>query len=898
MIINVIKRDHRKRPFDSTHIYNAIEKAFRASGEKYTDDELEQIVGNVIDTISANNAKSAKVEHIQNAIQNALMEFGFYDTASTFIEYRAERTRIRNLHDNELVKHIREIVAAKLKTSALLRDNGNVNGALVASSYAKAGGETMKMYNLLDLIRPDIAKAHKVGDMHIHDLDYYSLTVNCFFIPLGTLLKNGYDSGMGWTRPANSIETACQLAAIILQTSQNAFFGGQAYDNFDFYLAPYVDHSFQKNIKLQLRAMMIYGQPDETLEEIRKIYDLRIEKEDGTMDDFECGREKLPWFSFNDYEPVFKIPTATHGDWTIPVNMIHEAEILTDRNTRQGLESFIHNVNGLFSRSGNQLPFSSVNFGLDTSRCGRLVSNALLDATMAGIGNGATAIFPISILKLMEGYTYNETDPNYDLFLKSTEITAYRFYPNYVNVDADFNKCYVKYNEKVLDDFDSSKIVTSRGQSLYNMGQGEYWEVTKVDNDGIHLRKLIPESTIATMGCRTRSIGNVNGESITSGKGNLWFTTINLPAIAIRSLKSAKPLDAFWAELDEKLAMARTCMEDRYELIKKRTYDNLYFPMKNGIYMGSDKSAPVDTPIEKAIKNGSNAIGYIGIYETVLALTGKTYGFDDDATKLGYEIVEHIRKYTDSVQKETHMNWTTFATPAENVCGRFAELCYKRYSEDKVISKKMLTEHIAVKILEDVMLRDRTTKETVVMDSQEYLASMDKWNNTHWLVAYDRDYDVDCVKGNWLYITRTAPAYDVLFGKGYLTNSHMVPFELPISLSDKIAVEAPFHKLTNGGHIFYYKIDGDARQNVEAVRAAIKAMHDGNLGYTTITFDQDTCRDCGYIGIINDKCPKCGGTNIMRIRRITGYLVGRSSQSIEDSWCNGKQKELGHRGNI
>jgi len=415
--------------------------------------------------------------------------------------------------------------------------------------------------------------------------------------------------------------------------------------------------------------------------------------------------------------------------------------------------------------------------------------------------------------------------------------------------------CEVRYRYKgkvtrVLNVTTDHPLVTKRGRVkvedlqvgdlLIDSVDGDEYPVTEIepishrsptydvetDNDVFDLDGILSHN------CRTRSIGNVNGESVTTGKGNLWFTTINLPAIAVRATKTANPIESFWKELDEKMAMCRECMEERYKTIKNRTYANLYFPMKNGLYMGSDKNAPVTTTIEKAIKNGSNAIGYIGIYEVCLTLLGKVFGVDEEATKFGYEIVKHIREYTDAVQKETHMNWTTFATPAENVCGRFAQIDAKRFGSD------------------------------------------DKLN----------------VPG------------DQIWGKGYYTNSHMMPFDVKTTLAHKLEVEAPFHELTNGGHIFYYKIDGDPSKNVDAVKAAVRAMYDAGIGYGTITFSQDTCRECGYRGIIDNECPHChckdNGENVLRIRRITGYLVGRSSQSIEESWGDGKLAELKHRVNI
>lgn len=851
MLTHVIKRDRkRRRKFDPKHIYDAIEAAFKDCKAPYTDDALDSLVSEVVDKISTNGAKSVYVEVIQDTIENVLMDNGYNATAKAYITYRKERDRERELK-SEINTTVREIIESDLKTSSLLRDNGNVNGALVASSMAKAGGETMKMYNLLNM-RPELARAHKQGDIHIHDLDYYSLTVNCFFIPLAKLLADGFDTGNGWVRPANSIETACAIGAIVLQTSQNAFFGGQAFANFDFELAPYVDRSFQKNLKRVIRNAIVTvsalgagNKADyDALMKIREKYDLRIIKDvdttdlkkfveswSGELDDYDCGREPLPPLPYDEFDREYVLPLGDGTSWKVPKQLVDEADTETVRNTFQGLESFVHNVNSLFSRSGNQLPFSSVNFGLDTSRSGRLVSFALLHATEEGIGNGATAIFPISICKEMAGYTINEGDPNYDIWEKSCEVLAKRFYPNFVNVDAPYNKVYVKYETQTVD-YDEKNVVDNRGQKLYRVSRGVFWELVSVDGDKAKLRKLRPETTIATMGCRTRSIGNVNGESVTTGKGNLWFTTINLPAIAVRASMTDAPIDAFWNELDEKLAMCRQCMEDRFKQIKNRTYANLYFPMKNGLYMGSDKNAPVNTTIEKAIKNGSSAIGYIGIYEVCLTLLGKVFGVDEEATKFGYSIVKHIRDYTDAVQKETHMNWTTFATPAENVCGRFAQIDAKRFGPNKKL-------HV--------------------------------------------------------------PAEE-LWGKGYYTNSHMMPFDVKTTLDHKLEVEAPFHALTNGGHIFYYKIDGDPRQNIEAVKKAIRAMYDAGIGYGTLSMDQDTCRECGYVGIIGNECPHChtkdNGHNILRIRRITGYLVGRSSQSIEESWGDGKLCELKRRVNI
>lgn len=346
--------------------------------------------------------------------------------------------------------------------------------------------------------------------------------------------------------------------------------------------------------------------------------------------------------------------------------------------------------------------------------------------------------------------------------------------------------------------------------------------------------------------CRTRVIGNINGSEQTDGRGNLWFTTMNLPAMAMRACKTEDPIKSFWNELEQRLNQCVDVMKDRYELIAKRRYENFPFLMQQGVYLTSDdKPHAQSDEIREVLKQGSNSIGYIGIYETCKILLDKTYGVDKEAFEFGYKIVKHIREFCNKMEKETHLNWSCFATPAENVCGRFAELDKKKFKDDKDLKKILVT--------------DENTNEKV-------------------------------------------PVVDFITGKGYYTNSHMLPFDLKTTLANKLACEAPFHALTNAGHIFYYKVDGVPSRNIEAVEKIIRAMYDADLGYYTVTMDQDRCRECGFTGIIDNECPKCGtkdnGENILRIRRITGYLVGRPGQSIEKSWGSGKRAELKNRKNI
>lgn len=820
MIKNVKKRDGRSRVFNAEKIVNAINYAFKESKECIENERLDHIIERTLEEVEKLGKKTVQSAAIEKIIKELLMNHGYHQTAEAYILFSAEKQRVRETN-SELFKTIREIGAADLKNSSLLRDNGNVNGATVASSYAKAGGEAWKTYNLMTHIKPANRIAHLNGDLHIHDLDYYSLTMNCLFIPLADLLKRGFDTGNGYIRPPHSIGSAGALAAILIQSSQNQMFGGQAFAHLDDDLAPYVNESFKKHLKAEVKAWRKYANVSDQTIEAHTVNDKNLDIND----------------------PIQL--------WHLPELVVKEAILKTDKETYQAMEALVHNLNSLFSRSGNQLPFSSVNFGLNTTRAGRMVSQNLLKATEAGMGDGSTAIFPISICKMMMGINVDPSDPNYDIWEKSCEICAKRFYPNFVNADASYNKPGIRYDEKVIEwnkdiiwkrigtdellsclpddvaDYEGDHSLATEEIGKAETKIGSLWyTLTAVNGRNFTVKRILPESVIATMGCRTRSYEDVNGVTQTDAKGNLWFTTINLPAIAIRAKKAKDPIEAFFTELQQRCEQCRDIMEDRYELIAKRHYENFPFLMQQGVYMDSDPAnhKPEDE-IREVLKHGSNAIGYIGIYEVCKLLLNKTLGVDQEAFDLGYRIVKHIRDYTDKVKKETHQNWSCFATPAENVCGRFAELDKKRYGEIPDITDK-----------------------------------------------------------------------------GYYTNSHMLPFDLKTTLANKLKNEAPFHKLSNGGHIFYHKLDGNPAMNVEAVKKAIRAMYDADLGYFTITFDQDRCRKCGHIGIIADECPNCGakddGVNILRIRRITGYLVGRPGQSIEKSWGTGKQNELKKRVNI
>lgn len=848
MLTYVTKRDKRRRNFNPKHIYDAITAAFRDSKEKYTEEDLDNLVSTVVDSISANGVKSVHVKKIQDTIENTLMGSGFKDTARAYIEFRVERDRDRT-NESEIIKTIKEITESELKSSNILRDNANESGATPAGTYAKIASETNKMYNLLNNVSRKYAKEHKDGYLHIHDLNMYNLTFNCLFAPVGKLLASGFDSGTGFQRPARSIQSATALTAVILQLQSNQQYGGIACDNFDFDLAPFVDISFRKNLAVELNRYANYS-GDEKMAEWAGDFD-KVKKQ---------LEDKLASISMNQ-------PEGYLCDM-FPCICVKAAISKTDDDTHQAMEALVHNLNSLQSRSGNQVPFSSLNFGLDTSNCGRMVSKNIMRAQYEGMGDGLTAIFPILIFKLMKGYTKNEGDPNYGLYLQAIDCLARRFYPNFVSVDSTFNKPYVQYETQTIEFVDGTELVfKKRGINEtatmdmvepteytvweYEVVSGEYWEVTDYKEGKLHLRKLIPNTTIATMGCRTRVIGNINGPQQTTGRGNFAFHTINLPRLAIESHISETDIDKrkalFFEKLDGMLNDAKDSLLERFKFICDKTYEKFPFTMQQGLYLTSDDEPhKLSDKIGEVLKQSTLSIGYVGIAETIKVLTGKTFGIDHEVDDFAVSIVKHIREYTDAVQKETHLNWSTFATPAEAVAGRFATIDKNKF---------------ALEVTGD--------------DGKITLAPKDK-----------RLADVDLYR---------------LFGKGYYTNSHMMDFSLDTSLENKIKVEAPFHELTNAGHIFYYKLNGDLTKNTAAVKAAVDAMYEGNLGYLSVTMDSDDCLDCGFHGIINNECPKCGckdESKFVRVRRITGYLTGSPRKTLYSSWGNGKLAELKDRHNI
>lgn len=622
-------------------------------------------------------------------------------------------------HFGETVKDIFDsITVLPAKDSDLKRDNANINGDTPMGAMLQYGANTAKEYNLEFLIRPEIAKLHREAWIHIHDLDFYAWTTTCTQIELRKLFKDGFDTGHGHLRAPKSIGSYAALAAIAIQSNQNDQHGGQSVVDFDYAMADGVRHTFDR---YKTDGLKIYES-------------LNVKWNDDERD---------IWI--NDY--------AYHK---------------TTRDTYQAMEGFIHNLNTMHSRAGAQVPFSSINYGTDTSWEGRLAIEQLLLATEAGLGHGETPIFPIQIFRVKEGINYNPEDPNYDLFKLAMKVSAKRLFPNFSFIDAPFNLQYYKPGH--------------------------------------------PETEVAYMGCRTRVMGNVYDPTreIAPGRGNLSFTSINLPRLGI---VVDGDLDAFYILLDKMLDAAMQQLLDRFEVQASRIVRNFPFLMGEGVWIDSDKLGSDDS-IQEVLKHGTLSIGFCGLAECLKALTGKHHGESEAAQAVGLQIVSHIRKYCDEKSVELGMNVTCLATPAESLAGRLLRADRERFGIIKGITERE-----------------------------------------------------------------------------YYTNSFHVPVYYPISAWKKIDIEAPYHALTNAGHISYVELDGDPSKNLTAFEKIVRNMKESGIGYGSINHPVDRDPVCGYNGIINDICPKCGrtekdGVPFERIRRITGYLVGTL-----DKWNDAKRAE-------
>ncbi len=749
MITKIRKRDGREVPFNIEKITNAIFKAAVAAGgsDYHT---AESLAEQVAETLEHGKEKVPSVEEIQDTVEKTLIESGHARTAKKFILYRAERTRIRE-KNTQLMKTYEGLTFQDSRNNNLKRENANINGDTAMGTMLRYGSEGAKRFNSLYVLKPEHSKAHNNGDIHIHDMDFLTLTTTCCQIDIRKLFRHGFATGHGHLREPQDIQSYAALACIAIQSNQNDQHGGQSIPNFDYGMAPGVAKTYARLYFQNLaKALELLGnvenaakQAQSIRDSIRKEYHLRPTL--GNVENYQTIEKQM----------LNRIVPEKSAVQRIQSFAAESAEKETDRNTYQAMEALIHNLNTMHSRAGAQVPFSSLNYGTDTSPEGRMAMKNVLLATDAGLGNGETPIFPIHIFKVKEGINYNPGDPNYDLFQLACKVSAKRLFPNFSFLDAPYN---LKY---------------------YKPGH--------------------PETEIAYMGCRTRVIGNVYDPSreIVNGRGNLSFTSVNLPRLG---LKHRQDVDGFFEELDKIIDLVIDQLLDRFEIQARKKVKNFPFLMGQGVWMDSEKLGPEDE-VREVLKHGTLSMGFIGLAECLKALIGKHHGESEEAQKLGLRIIGHMRKRMDEASKDHQLNFSLFATPAEGLSGRFVEMDRKIYGSIPGIT--------------------------------------------------DREY---------------------------YTNSFHIPVYYEISAFDKIRLEAPYHEMTNAGHITYVELDGDPLKNLPAFEKIIRAMKETGVGYGSINHPVDRDPVCGFTGIINDTCPSCGrkegDVKFERIRRITGYLVG------------------------
>lgn len=779
MIETVRKRDGRLIPFNSDRITRAIFLAANKVAERENKNAnyslAEILTQDVIKLLNLKYVnKTPGVEDIQDAVVKVLIEKGHAKTSEEYITYRTERNRIRN-SKSRLMKSIKQITFSDADDADIKRENANIDGNTAMGTMLQYGSTVSKEFCKTHILKPEHAFAHDNGDIHIHDMDFLNMgTLTCCQIDLIKLFKGGFSTGHGFLREPNDIISYAALAAIAIQSNQNDQHGGQSIPYFDYGLAEGVYKTFKKIYANNIsKALELYEGID-NIEDIKTIISY-VEEQTGTKASLELSdsyieleKEELSKKFNIDNEKASKIQLFAYK----------QAKKETDRNTYQAMEAFIHNLNTMHSRAGAQVPFSSVNFGTDTSEEGRLVTKNLLLSVEKGLGNGETAIFPILIFKVKEGVNLNDGDLNYDLFKLACRVSAKRLFPNFSFLDAPFN---VKY---------------------YVEGR--------------------PETEATYMGCRTRVVGNVCGDEIVSGRGNLSFTTINLPRLGIKHgliHKKDTDIEGFYKDLDEKIDLVIDQLLERFEVQGNKKVKNFPFLMGQNVWLGSDELGPNDT-LKEVIKQGTLTVGFIGLAECLIALTGKHHGESEDSQKLGLEIITHMRDRMEEASEKYGLNFSLIATPAEGLSGRFTEIDKKQYGQIEGITDKE-----------------------------------------------------------------------------YYTNSFHVPVYYKISSFDKLKKEAPYHELTNAGHITYIELDGSPSNNLEAFETIIRAMKELGIGYGSINHPLDRDPVCGFSGVIpGDTCPACGRketdgeVGFERIRRITGYLVG-----TVDRFNNAKKAEVRDR---
>ena len=756
------KRDGRLVPYDEAKIAAAIDRAFVAAESGKGEDEAERLAKIVTREMNAKeNNETPSVEDIQDQVERVLIAEGYAKTAKAYILYRAERSRTREAK-TRLMHILEDITFKDASESDVKRENANIDGDTAMGTMLKYGSESAKQFYDMYVLNPEHARAHREGDIHIHDLDFLTLTTTCTQIDLTQLFKGGFSTGHGVLREPQDIGSYSALACIAIQSNQNDQHGGQAIASFDYDMAPGVAKTYIKEYRRALGAALDLLLNHDAADDEAKAIIRQIRAETGATPTLKPNKE---------FDDALRERLTAMTDEATVERMMHYATERgyreTERRTYQAMEAFIHNLNTMHSRAGAQTPFSSINYGMDTSPEARMVMRNLLLATESGLGNGETPIFPIQIFRVKEGVSYNPGDPNYDLFRLAIRVSAKRLFPNFSFVDAPFNLQYYKPGHR--------------------------------------------ETEIAYMGCRTRVIGNVYDPTreVCNRRGNLSFTSINLPRIAI---ESKGDVERFFKTLDERMDLVFEQLDERFEIQARKKVRNYPFLMGEGVWMDSEKLG-WDDEVREVLKHGTLSVGFIGLAETLVALIGEHHGQSERAQKLGLKIIGHMRERCDARSAEKKLNYTLLATPAEGLSGRFVKLDQKRYGQIAGVT--------------------------------------------------DREY---------------------------YTNSFHIPVYCPISAFDKIRLEAPYHALTNAGHISYIEMDGDPTKNLDAFEAVVRAMHDAGIGYGSINHPVDRDPVCGYNGIIGDSCPKCGRqeeeVHFERIRRITGYLVGTL-----DRFNNGKRAE-------
>ena len=731
MIQTVKKRDGRIVGFNEQKVMAAIRKAMLHTDKG----EDERLLYQITDRIAQRGESQMTVEEIQDLVEMELMKSSRKDVAQKYIAYRNQRSIARKAKTREVFLDI-----VNIKNNDVTRENANMNADTPAGMMMKFASETTKPFVDDYLLSEESRNAVEHNYLHIHDKDYYpTKSLTCVQHPLDNILHHGFTAGHGASRAAKRIETASVLACISMECAQNEMHGGQAIPAFDFYLAPFVRMSYIEELK---------ALEDLNGEDYKELYD----------------------------EPLMDYLKAPLDGLQGKDRARQHAMNKTVARVHQAMEAFIHNMNTIHSRGGNQVVFSSINYGTDTSAEGRCVMREILLSTYEGVGDGETAIFPIQIWKKKRGVNYLPEDRNFDLYQLACKVTARRFFPNFLNLDATFN-------------------------------QDPDW---KADDP----KRYVHE--VATMGCRTRVFENRYGQRTSIGRGNLSFSTINIVKLALECREEQdeqKRIDMFMAKLDQMLEITAKQLDDRFQF-QKTAFAKQFPLLMQCLWVGADKLKPMDT-IESVINQGTLGIGFIGLAEALVALTGKHHGESEKAQELGLKIITYMRDRANEFCDRYHHNYSILATPAEGLSGKFTK-------------------------------KDR--KEFGVIPG-----------------VTDRDY---------------------------YTNSNHVPVYYKCSARHKAEVEAPYHNLTRGGHIFYVEIDGDATHNPRVIMSVVDMMDQLDMGYGSVNHNRNRCMDCGYENADDhlEKCPKCGSTNIDKLQRITGYLVGTT-----DRWNSGKLAELNDR---